>query len=167
MLKGLKVKHLSYGQVLHNLLLTRFLVAAHTWARSAPDFNLTQTRTCYELSKISPTVILNKDGREENLKVIPDSWLLFERVKGAEHKCFFPILLEIDRGREYQQKFKSHVRSRIEFIKKGGAYTQVFGQSAVTIAYVTTGERPEYRETRRAAMCSWTQEVLAEQKKEK
>jgi hypothetical protein len=32
----------------------------------------------------------------------------------------------------------------------------------VMIAYATTGQKPEYRETRRAAMCAWTQEVLAE-----
>ena len=32
----------------------------------------------------------------------------------------------------------------------------------MTIAYVTTGERPEYRETRCKAMCQWTLEVCRE-----
>jgi hypothetical protein len=74
--------------------------------------------------------------------------------------------LEIDRGTEYQQKFKQHVRARIEFIRSG-KYIELFGTEAVTVAYLTTGERPEYRETRRKAMCGWTQEVLVEQKREK
>jgi hypothetical protein len=30
------------------------------------------------------------------------------------------------------------------------------------IAYATTGQTPEYRETRRRAMCTWAREVLAE-----
>ena len=30
------------------------------------------------------------------------------------------------------------------------------------VAYITTGETPEYRETRRKAMINWTREVLAE-----
>jgi hypothetical protein len=162
-----KVKHLSHGQILHNLVLTRFLVAASYFAKCNPDFKLTQIRTCYELAKIAPTVTLTTKGGNESVKVIPDTWLLFERLTGNTHDAYFPVLLEIDRGREYQQKFKSHVRGRIDFIKKGGGYSQVFGQPAVTIAYVTTGERPEYREARRIAMCRWTQEVLEELKKDK
>ena len=51
---------------------------------------------------------------------------------------------------------------RIEFIKKGGRYSEIFGTEAVIIAYATTGQRPEYGETRRRTMCTWTQEVLAE-----
>jgi hypothetical protein len=63
--------------------------------------------------------------------------------------------------------FKRHVRSRIEFIKKGGAYNKQFGVEAVTIAYATTGEIPGYREARCRTMCAWTQEVLVDLHKEK
>lgn len=56
--------------------------------------------------------------------------------------------------------------SRIAYVKKGGAYSSLFGTDAVTIAYATTGERADYRETRRRAMCEWTTEVLKEQKRE-
>jgi hypothetical protein len=162
-----KVRHLSYGQLLHHLILTRFLVAASCWADKAENFRLAQTRTSYELSRQAPTVALAEERGKELRKVIPDAWLLLEKLKDGAHACFFPILLEIDRGMEYQHKFKEHVRARIAFVKQGGAYTQLFGQSAVTIAYVTTGQRPEYRESRRAAMCAWTQEVLAELNKER
>jgi hypothetical protein len=142
-----KVNSLSYGQIVHDLALTRFCVAASSWAAKQPDFNLVQTRTCYELAR--------------TLKVVPDAWLLFEKLKEGAHETYFPVLLEIDRGTEYSKRFVRHLQSRIEFVKKGGEYGKTFGQEAVTIAYVTTGET-EYRETRRRAMCMWTSEVLKE-----
>jgi hypothetical protein len=152
-----KVKHLSYSQVVHNLTLTRFLVAAHAWAAKQPDFKLVRTRICYELAREPATVEINKEGKVEKLKVIPDAWIEFERNDGKK----FPILLEVDRGMEHGKKYMSHVRSRIEFIRSG-AYKKMFQTDAVLIAYMTTGDLPEYRETRRKAMCRWTQEVLDE-----
>jgi hypothetical protein len=152
-----KVKHLSYSQVIHNLTLTRFLVAAHAWAAKQPDFKLVRTRICYELAREAATVEINKEGKVEKLKVIPDAWIEFERNDGKK----FPILLEVDRGMEHGKKYMSHVRSRIEFIRSG-AYKKMFQTDAVLIAYMTTGDLPEYRETRRKAMCRWTQEVLDE-----
>lgn len=140
-----KIKHLSQGQIIHNLTLTRFLVAAHAWTAKQPNFKLSKTRICYELA------------REAVAKVIPDGWVEFARHDGKK----YPILLEVDRGMEYSRRFMSHVRSRIEFIRSG-AYRKIFGTDAVVIAYLTTGDLPEYRETRRKAMCRWTQEVLAE-----
>jgi hypothetical protein len=62
-----KIKHLSYSQVIHNLILTRFLVSAHAWAAKNPDFNLINTRICYELAK-----------------VIPDAWIECERNDGKK-----------------------------------------------------------------------------------
>ena len=143
-----KIKHLTYGQIIHDLVLTRFCVAAAAWAAKQPAFKLVQTRTCYELAKMG--------------KVVPDAWLLFERLKGSVHETYFPVLLEIDRGMEHQNKFKQHLRSRLEFVKKGGAYSKMFGQEAVMIAYVTTSETARYRETRVRAMCTWASEVLKE-----
>jgi hypothetical protein len=163
-----KVRHLSYSQVVHNLLLTRFLVSAHTWAAKQPDFRLVKTRICYDLAREAATVEVGKEtlpaGKQrktEKLKVIPDAWMLFEKLSGGAHKHFLPIWLEVDRGTEHSSKFKHHLRSRIEFIRSG-AYSKLFEAPGVTIAYVTTGDLPEYRETRRRAMCAWTQEVLAD-----
>ncbi|MGH8654488.1 MAG: hypothetical protein ACREYE_21000, partial [Gammaproteobacteria bacterium] len=45
-------------------------------------------------------------------------------------------------------------------------YRQLFHTNAVVIAYVTTGQTPEYRETRRKAICRFTMEVLKELGKE-
>jgi hypothetical protein len=162
-----KVSSLSYGTVLHNLVLTRFLVAAQRWCATHPEFRLAQTRICYELEKAPPTVALPTAAKAETLRVIPDAWLMFEKWNGDKRERSFPILLEIDRGTAYQQKFKQHVRARLEFIKKGGLYSKVFGVEAVLIAYATVGQTLELGETRRATMCRWTQEVLAESNKEK
>jgi hypothetical protein len=38
----------------------------------------------------------------------------------------------------------------------------MFDTKAVLVAYVTIGDSPEYAETRRKAMCTWTQEVLTD-----
>jgi hypothetical protein len=97
------------------------------------------------------------------VKVIPDAWLLFEKVKDSV-EC--PVLLEIDRETAFKQKFKDHIASRIEFIKRGGVYSKLFWGEAVVIAYVTTGETKEYRESRLRAMCAWAMEVLKEQGRE-
>jgi hypothetical protein len=161
-----KLKHFSYGQVAHSLVLTRALIAGHVWAAQHPDLNLAKTQICYELAKSPASVQFTHLGKTEAFKVIPDAWLLFEQTKGGEHEHGFPVLLEIDRGMESREKFKRHVRSRLEFIKKGGAYSKLFGTDAAMIAYMTTGDRPEYRETRRKAMLAWTKEVLAELHKE-
>lgn len=159
-----KLKHLGYGQVLHNLVLTRFLVAANLWADLQPDFRLVEKRIGYELAKIPASVTITEHGKTATLKVIPDAWLLFERLKNNAHDTFFPVLLEIDRGSEFRERYRRHVASRIEMVRSG-AYQKIFNASVVTIAYATTGDTQEYRETRRRAMCAWTQEVLTELRK--
>jgi hypothetical protein len=140
-----KLKHLGFSHLTHALLQTRMVVAAQYWSRHQATYTLTHARLSYELA------------RDLDLNIIPDAWLVFERTDGDT----FPILLEIDRGMEYQQKFKAHVKARIEFIRSG-QYAKLFGMQAVMIAYVTTGLTPEYRESRRKAMCQWTQAVLEE-----
>jgi hypothetical protein len=157
-----KVKHLSFSKVLHNLFLTRFLVAARRWAARDGAFELLSVRTCYELEG---TGGMTQGERETRARtgVIPDGWLLFARRRDNAR---FPVLLEIDRGTAYRQNFKQHVKARLEYIKTGGEYTRVFGEKAVRIAYVTTGETEEYREARLRSMQGWTMEVLKELKKE-
>ena len=160
-----KLKHMGFSTVTHNLVLTRFLVAASSWAAREPNFRLMQARISYELQSSVSSVTVAKAGKTETIRVVPDAWLLFERLKNGAHDTSFPILLEIDRGMEYQQKFKRHIASRIEFIRSG-EYSKLFDTHAVTIAYATTGQTPEYRESRRRAMCAWTREVLTELHKE-
>jgi hypothetical protein len=154
-----KVKHLSFSKVVHNLFLTRFLVAAKRWASREAEFELLEVRTCYELEAKSEGARGARKPGSEVSGVIPDAWLLFVRRKD---KARFPVLLEIDRGTAYRANFKRHVKARLEYIKTGGEYTRVFGEKAVRVAYATTGETKEYREARLRSMCSWTMEVLKE-----
>jgi len=159
-----KVKHLSFNFVAHSLFLTRVLVAARTWAKAQPDVRLAETRISYELAKVSPSVRIPVAVRKTvAVSVIPDAWLLFEKLENGAHVRFFPVLLEIDRGTEYQQRFKQHIQARIAFIRSG-AYRQLFGHQAVVIAYVTTGDkdRPDYLKQRLASMRAWTNQVLAD-----
>jgi Replication-relaxation len=137
-------KRLSYGLIVHNLTLTRFIVAAHCLNNKETDTKLIRTRISYEIEKT------------KGVKVIPDGWLLFEK-SGS----FCPILLEIDRGSAYKKDFKEHIKSRIEFIKSG-AYEKMFGLKGGLIAYATTGELPEYKETRVKFMRLCSLEALSE-----
>jgi hypothetical protein len=155
-----KVKHLSFSKIVHNLFLTRVVVAATRWAGLSEDVELVKVRTCYELGGGGEEGEKGKGGKGEGPSVIPDAWLLFEK-KGAK-KVRFPVLLEIDRGTAYREKFKSHVAARMAYVRKGGEYSRVFGTETVVIAYATTGESREYMETRRRSMCSWTMEALKE-----
>ena len=156
-----KVKHFSHSHVMHSLLLTRFLVAALNWSKKHPEIRLARTRISYELAQAPAVVQVSEGGRTETLKVVPDAWLLFERVRDGKVERTFPVLFEIDRGTEYRRKFKQHVASRLELIRSG-AYSEWFGVKSVAIAYATTGETPEYRATRLRSMCAWTSEVLSE-----
>lgn len=159
-----KVRHLSFGQLMHSLILTRFLIAAAKWARERPDCRLVEMRTCYELGGGDPGVERAGEGKKERTKVIPDGWLLFEMQRSGEW-FFSPVMLEIDRGTAYRHKFKEHIATRLEFIKAGGEYARLFGRREVVIAYLTSGDTEGFRESRRRAMCAWAMEVLKERNK--
>jgi protein involved in plasmid replication-relaxation len=146
-----RMASLNYNVLVHSLAVTRFLVAAHFWSKKQDIFKLIQTRISYELA--------NTPGREGNT-IIPDGWLLFERQDGKRGA----ILVEIDRGTEYQQRFKEHVTSRLEFVQSG-ACEKLFGEQVYRICYVNVGNSP-YKETRRKTMLAWTREVLRELEKE-
>jgi hypothetical protein len=154
-----KLRSLSYGYLWHCLLLSRFCCTAAVWGADNPSFTLTEARLSYELSRTPPRITLCADGQETQASVIPDAWLLFERADGEK----FPILLEVDRGTEYQERFKAHVQGRLELIRSG-VYARAFQIPAVVVAYVTTGANPHHMDSRRASMQRWTDELLADLK---
>jgi hypothetical protein len=137
---------LSYNILYHSLSLTRVLVAASFWGKQQEAYKLIDTKIAYGLA--------NRPGKGGN-DVIPDGWLLFERTdkkKGA-------ILLEIDRTTEYQERFKQHVASRLEFVRSG-AYEKQFGERSAIIAYLAVFGNEAARESRRRSMMQWAREVL-------
>jgi Replication-relaxation len=151
-----KLAHFSALHVQHQLLLTRVVVAARVWSRTHAEFNLVNVRFGRPA-----TVTREATANTITVPVIPDAWLLFERVRNGN---LIPIFLEIDRGTEYRERFKQHIRARIQFIEEGG-YAKTFGTKSVTIAYATTattGHLLVSSDTRRKTMAGWTMDVLAE-----
>jgi hypothetical protein len=157
-----KLGQLSTRYIQHNLTLTRFLVALHVWIRKQSAFTLQRVRFGHELSGTPRRATTVAYGQPQMVPVIPDAWILFQRVRNQNQ---LPIFLEIDRGMEFQKRFKDHIRSRIRFIDEGG-YARMFGTASVTMAYATTGQVPEYRERRRQTMLVWIREVLREDHRE-
>jgi hypothetical protein len=157
-----KIKFYSYPGVLHHLLLARFLVACRVWCRARTDFALLEERTSYEIAREPPRVTLpiSKD-KKRAFSVIPDAWSKFALFANGAHTHDLAVLFELDRGMEHGRKFKEHIRGRLELIRSG-EYQRVFGVPGVVVAYLTTGQTPEYRQTRCQAMNAWTQEVLRE-----
>ena len=151
-----KFKFFSYSAILHHLLLTRFLVACSWWCRNREETSLLEERISYELARFPPQVTITKNTKPIQMSVIPDAWLLC-KLRGRN----YAIIIELDRGMEFQEKFKQHVRGRIELIRSG-KYQEVFGVPGVIVSYLTTGQTPEYRTSRMKTMNAWTREVLAD-----
>jgi len=149
----------GFSYLLHQLTLTRLVCAAWHWSTQQSEFTLIQHLLSYQLGRNAPTVSIEIAGQQKTFEVVPDAYLLFERSDGAK----FPVLVEIDRGTEYQERFKHHVRARLRLIKSG-AYERSFGLTELCcIAYATTGLTPEYRDARLHTMRLWTKEVVEEE----
>jgi hypothetical protein len=111
---------LSHSHLAHQLTLTRFIVSACQWVRNHPEYTLADMRLCYEIEKRMAK--LSGEKERTAALVIPDGWLLFER---AADRARFPVLVEIDRGSEYQERLKNHVRARLAFIDSGDYATGI------------------------------------------
>jgi hypothetical protein len=146
-----KTGRISGSYLSHQLLLTRFILCARLFVSHNPDYSLAEVRLCYDIERS-----LGKRGAD---MVVPDAWLHFAREADGVRK--FPILVELDRGSEYQERFKNHVRGRLAFLRSG-EYARVFGTPAAIIAYATTGRLKAHADSRRETMAAWTMEVLAE-----
>src|ERR1700730_14208198 len=80
-----KVAGMTYQNCLHALTLTRFLVAAQVFCKKSQQWELAKLRTEYELKKeiaseqakqqAVTVAVMNGVGTEEEVTVIPDSWL--------------------------------------------------------------------------------------------
>ena len=100
-------RHLSVTQVRHNLGLTRFLVAAHRWAKNKEDFALPAVRICYDLAAGASEVDSGAMGKGEKATVIPDGWLLFEKARGEHLRTAFRCLSRATGGRCIKSGLKS------------------------------------------------------------
>jgi hypothetical protein len=148
------------------LTLTRFLVASQVFGKKSQEWELTSMRTEYALKKeiaeekakqqaVTITVITAEGKEDQNVTVIPDTWLLFHH-RTRKKDSWKPVFLEIDRGTEQQKHFKRQIRARLLFLANGG-YKKLFGTNKGVIAYATTGNQ-----TRVQTMRTWTHEVATE-----
>ena len=51
-----KFRYLAYSPILHDLMLSRFLVVATTYFAAHTDYKLLETRTCYQLARNPPRI---------------------------------------------------------------------------------------------------------------
>jgi hypothetical protein len=160
-----KLRSLSYSHIAHHLTLTRFVCSGLLWCQYDQQVRLADVRLFHELARELGKAETATKGSPAPAPVVPDGWLHFELLDGENGDLMtsLPILLEIDGGSEYRRRFKQHIADRIEFIRSE-KYARFFGVGAVRIAYATTGSRPEFRQSRLAAMRTWTKEVLADLK---
>ena len=156
-----KLRYLSYSPILHDLMLSRFLTAATTYFAAHTDYDLLETRTCYQLARNPPLIEVNTHGKKATIAVIPDAWLYIERV---EEGTAYPLWLEIDRGTENRQKFQQLVRNRLALVRSR-QYKHLFHTQAVLLCYVSVGATPALAQTRLHHMLRWTDDVISEQPK--
>lgn len=74
------------------------------------------------------------------------------------------VLLEIDRGTEFQLRFKEHMAARLKLVEEGRDL-QLYGGKTAFVVYLSVGDLP-YRQTRRQTMAQWTKEALQRTGKE-
>ncbi len=158
------VREMSYQLCAHALTLTHFLVEAEIYSRRQENVKIYKVATEYEIRNLAQELtaaeLTGKTGGDEPISVIPDAWLDFEHLKDGQHTRWCPVLLEIDRGNEFQESFKRHLLSRINFIKPDGQYRRLFGTNAVKVAYLTIGSAQHLNN-----MLAWTAAVLEEERK--
>ena len=156
--RPIKFRYLSYSPLLHNLMLSRFMVLATAYFHTHHVYQLLETWLSYQLTRTPPRITVNTQGEDVTITVIPDAWLHIERVKDGEA---FPLWLEIDRGTENRQKFQRLVRNRLTLINSP-QYEQFFHTSAVLFCYVVTEETSEQGGTRLYNMRRWIEDMLSD-----
>jgi hypothetical protein len=158
-----KTAQRSYGTLMHDLSLTRFLIALRTWCHRQEHLSLSEIRTQYELAHdpLLAEVSHTSPEKDPRPKVVPDAWVHIAMVTEGRPLKPWPLLIEIDRGTQYAKAFKERLLARLDFIRPNGLYSQMFATEFVTIVYLTTAG-----DVRRDTMCRWARQVLAAEQRE-
>jgi hypothetical protein len=99
-----KLRYLSYSPLLHDVCLSRFIVATTNYLHAHPKYHLLERRMCYSIARNPPTIPQVIDGKETKLSVIPDAFLHIEQLADGDE---YGIWIEIDRGTENYNKYKN------------------------------------------------------------
>jgi hypothetical protein len=158
-----KFRYLAYSPMLHDLMLSRFLILATTYFAAQSDYQLLETRTCYQIARQPPRIPANQNGKTATMAVIPDAWLDIERVSDGKA---YPLWIEIDRATEHYQKFQQLLRQRLDVVNSRH-YEKTFHTKEVLFCYVTTAATPELADIRLYNMLRWTEALLPEEERER
>jgi hypothetical protein len=150
-----KARQLSYGHLIHNLTLARFLIALRLFCNAQQDIRLAELRTQYEIAS-DPLL-----AEETPPRVVPDAWVHVELLNPAPPHKSSPLMIEIDRGTTWRQVFGQRVAARLSFIRPQGLYRKIFATDSVRILYLTTAGS-----TRRDSLARWCQQTLADEDRE-
>jgi hypothetical protein len=150
-----KARQLSYGHLLHDLTLARFLISLRVFCNSQQDIRLAELRTQYELRDPLLAAANSSTAGETPPKVVPDAWVNVELLTHGTPPKFAPCLVEIDRGTTWRQVFCQRVAARLSYIRPNGLYRRVFATESVRILYLTTAGC-----TRRDSLARWCQQTL-------
>jgi hypothetical protein len=157
-----KARQLSYGHLLHDLTLARFLISLRVFCNSQQDIRLAELRTQYELrDPLLAEAANNSTAEETPPRVVPDAWVNVELLNPAPPHKSSPLLIEIDRGTTWRQVFSQRVAARLSFIRPNGLYRKIFATDRVRILYLTTAGC-----TRRDSLARWCQQTLADEDRE-
>lgn len=161
--RSAKFRYLAYSPILHDLMLSRFLVVSTTYFAAHTDYKLLETRTCYQIARNPPRIPLTTNGKTATITVIPDAWLDIERVSDGKA---YPLWIEIDRSTENYQKFKQLLRHRLDVVNSR-QYEKTFHTKDVLLCYVTTAKTSELADIRLHNMLRWTEELLPKEEPER
>jgi hypothetical protein len=97
-------------------------------------------------------------GREQEVALVPDSWVHLELPDGRR----FALWIEIDQGTESKPKYLQMLAQRLEFIWSR-QYEKYFATPSALLCYLTIGTS-EYRLARARTLRTWTEELLTEKR---
>ena len=164
-----KLRYLAYSPLLHDVCLSRLIVASTNYLHAHPEYHLLERRLCYSIARNPPTIPQVIDGKETKVAVIPDAFLRIELLTdGDENGDEYGLWIEIDKGTENYKKYCQLVRNRIE-LAKSKLIEKYFNIPSVLFCYIVTdnaGHTPEMLKTRLHTIRRWTEEVLPKEYRE-
>jgi Replication-relaxation len=158
-----KSRQFSYGHLMHDLALARFLIALRVFCNTQQDIRLAEVRTQYEIARepLLAEAAENSTAGETTPRVVPDAWVNVELLNhGTPHKSS-PLMIEIDRGTTWRQVFCQRVAARLSYIRPNGLYRRIFATDSVRILYLTLAGS-----ARRDSLARWAREALVSEDRE-
>jgi hypothetical protein len=167
-----KARQISYGHLIHNLTVARFLISLQVFCNTNTqhDLRLAEFRTQYEIARdplLAETEKKAEDAKKDKnstsqqtpQRVVPDAWVNVELLNSGSAPKSSPCLIEIDRGTTWKTVFCERIAARLSFTR--GLYRRMFATDSVRILFVTTAGS-----ARRDNLAKWTYDTLVAEERE-